>query len=261
MRTQVMARPSQRAVHTMHGAMPGWAGDHRSGSGLDQGPSIRPALSALTDPAASPPQGAVVQRGKKAKKAAKKAPSVAPVIKKAPKKPVSSTTQINLAHELLGTGDVSRAGLHKHIKKLSKKKVRESEHMLPMAVTSKAFPGAKADDEPTHSIDYTMHRAGQSGAGGGITSTGSSGTAKGWADHLLSLHKSGQTQEMYRQVALDTYHSAQATGQDLDQTMVQIQGVLNEHATKGRLDNDGVGQIMNGLMDHHYSERERLGQL
>jgi len=221
-------------------AVPNWQEDHRSSGSLMSGPAIRPMLSALTDSAIGAPSGAIVQRGKKKAQA---------------------SNNDNLARDLLGVGDTSRSGLHKEIKKQSKQKVQESEHMLPMAVTKQVFPGTKPDNEPTHSIAYEMHRGGQHGGGGGISSTGSSGTAKGWADHLVSLHKQGNDEEMFRQVAFDTYHSAKSTGQDPQQTMVQIQGVLNEHAKLGRLDNEQIGHIMNSVMDHHYSELERLGQL
>ena len=219
---------------------------HQPDTGARAQPSIRPPLSGLTTAAApitaapggwfakapsadAASGGAVVQRGK--------------------------GQHGNRTRDLFGRGDTTKYGLHKVIKKQSKRKVRESEHMLPMQVVKKLFPGAKPDNEPTHSIAFAMHRSGQSGAGGGITSTGSSSTASGWAAHLANLHTSGHPEEMYRQVALDTYHSARATNQDPEQTLVQIHGVLNEHVGLGRLSEDQAGTIMNGLMNHHLDWR------
>jgi hypothetical protein len=219
---------------------------HRPDTHAGAQPSIRPTFSALTTagapntaapggwfakaPSANAARGGVVvQRGK--------------------------GQHGNRTRDLFGRGDTTKYGLHKVIKKQSKRKVRESEHMLPMQVVKKLFPGATPDNEPTHSIAYEMHRSGQSGAGGGITSTGSSSTASAWAAHLANLHTTGHPEEMYRQVALDTYHSARATDQDPEQTLVQINGLLNEHVGLGRLSDDQAGTIMNGLVNHHLDWR------
>ena len=98
--------------------------------------------------------------------------------------------------DLFGAGiDLNQAGLHRDTKQLSQRGVRESEHMLPMQVVRQVYPGANMNDEPAHSISYTMHRAGQSGAGGGISSTGSSHTASGWAGELVNFTMPGIRQK------------------------------------------------------------------
>jgi hypothetical protein len=151
--------------------------------------------------------------------------------------------------------DFKKAGKHRHVKKQSKRKVRESEHMLPMQVTKRVFPGSKPDNEPTHSISYTMHRKGVSGAGGGITSTGSSTTAKGWANHLVALNNNQGAEAMYEAVAVDTYNSAWLNGEDLDQVLANILQILQNHQEMGRLTGIQVGNIMNRLMNRRLNQK------
>jgi len=148
--------------------------------------------------------------------------------------------------------DTSRGGRHKNTKKLSKRNVRESEHMLPMQVVKRLFPGARMDDEPAHSISYTMHRAGVSGAGGGISSTGSSHTAKGWAQHLVNQANQHGNAAMIRSVAVDTYNAALMSQQDLDQVLVQIQQVLQGHVDLGRITAAEMGDILNALFARRF---------
>jgi hypothetical protein len=96
------------------------------------------------------------------------------------------------------SGNVSK---HKHNKRNSKRNVRESEHVLASQAIRKSIVkrhhGGKGkrpihstgknynqNEEYTISIPYSVHRGGTSGAGGGISSTGSSGTSTGWAEHV-----------------------------------------------------------------------------
>ncbi len=100
------------------------------------------------------------------------------------------------------TGHVAK---HKHNKKHSKRKLKESEHVLasqaikkgihkrtssgiknkrPIHSTGKSY---NQNEEYTISIPYQVHRGGTSGAGGGISSTGGSTTAKGWGDLIGGL--------------------------------------------------------------------------
>lgn len=151
--------------------------------------------------------------------------------------------------------DFKKAGKHRVVKKQSKRKVRESEHMLPMQVVKRLFPGSRPDDEPTHSISYDMHRKGVGGAGGGITSTGSSSTAKGWANHLVNLYNQGP-EDAYRAVAVDTYNSAELNGEDMQQILANILQILQYHQQAGRLTQEQVGNIMNGLQDRYYRSQK-----
>ncbi len=155
--------------------------------------------------------------------------------------------------DLFGAGiDLNQAGLHRDTKQLSQRGVRESEHMLPMQVVRQVYPGANMNDEPAHSISYTMHRAGQSGAGGGISSTGSSHTASGWAGELVNLHNAGNSAEMFRRVAVDTYNSAELNNADLRQTLANIRQVLLGHVGLGRLTRGEADQIYDELVRRYY---------
>ena len=157
---------------------------------------------------------------------------------------------------LFGTSlNYDKGGYHKDTKKFSKRGHQESEHMLPMQVVRRVYPGSKMDDEPAHSIPYGMHRSGQRGAGGGITSTGSSNTAKGWATHLVGLNTNQGAAAMIRAVAVDTYNSAELTGQLSDQTMLQIWQVLQGHANMGRITNIEAGEIYNELMNWYLNRK------
>jgi hypothetical protein len=146
-------------------------------------------------------------------------------------------------------------GYHKDTKKFSKRRHRESEHMLPMQVVKRVYPGSKLDNEPAHSITFGMHRSGQGGAGGGITSTGSSHTAKGWAAHLVRLNEDQGAAAMIRAVAVDTYNSAELTGQLSDQIMLQIRQVLEGHVGYGRITNEEAGEIFNELMNWYLNQK------
>jgi GNAT superfamily N-acetyltransferase len=155
--------------------------------------------------------------------------------------------------DLFGAGiDLNQAGLHRDTKQLSQRGVRESEHMLPMQVVRQVYPGASMNDEPAHSISYTMHRAGQSGAGGGISSTGSSHTASGWAGELVNLHNAGNSAEMFRRVAVDTYNSAELNNADLPQTLANIRQVLLGHVALGRLTRGEADQIYDELVRRYF---------
>ncbi|HEY6352141.1 MAG TPA: hypothetical protein VI636_22320 [Candidatus Angelobacter sp.] len=100
-----------------------------------------------------------------------------------------------------------------------------------------------------------MHRKGVSGAGGGITSTGSSTTAKGWANHLVGLNNNQGAEAMYEAVAVDTYNSAWINGEDLGQTLANILQILQDHQAMGRLTGAEVGNIMTRLFNRYMSQK------
>ena len=60
----------------------------------------------------------------------------------------------------------------------------ELEHVIPGAALRQMGLGANYGNEYTVPLPKAVHRGGVSGAGGGISSTGSSSTSVGWAQHL-----------------------------------------------------------------------------
>ena len=60
----------------------------------------------------------------------------------------------------------------------------ELEHVIPGAALRQSGQGGNYRYEYTVPLDTDVHRGGVQGGGGGISSTGSSSTAKGWATHL-----------------------------------------------------------------------------
>ncbi len=148
-------------------------------------------------------------------------------------------------------------GKHKHTKKHSKRKRFESEHVLPSKALKNANKKFKYDDEITISIPYDMHRKGQSGAGGGVSSTGSSGTAKGWSQRLGAMISGGDRRGAIRATLMDELHSAHATG-NLDFGMMSafLQYLLLS-VQEGHINNQDVDQIFAAL----YGEFDRYSRM
>lgn len=146
-------------------------------------------------------------------------------------------------------------GQHKETKKYSKFGEYESEHMIPKAALEHSGIQYNYDNEPTISIPYRMHRAAMNGAGGGVTSTGSSTTAKDWGRFLGSEIKSGDWYNTIRSTAVDEYHAAKANGA-LDEGMVNsICQVVNSHATMERITVQQAGEIIQVLLNLWYSNK------
>lgn len=148
------------------------------------------------------------------------------------------------------------AGLHRDTKKASQQYVYESEHMYPCAALKLSHPGAHRDNEPAMSIAYGVHRGAQSGAGGGVSSTGSSATAKGWSAHLGRL---GQVDfaAALRLAAIDEANAHWIQGRFTREVAMQIIQTVNGHLALGRLSQDAAGQIINEIADAFYRRSGR----
>lgn len=143
------------------------------------------------------------------------------------------------------------AGPHNQTKKSSQKYVYESEHMYPCAALKLSHPGARPAQEPTMSIAYAVHRGGQSGAGGGVSSTGSSETAKAWSAHLGTL---GQTDVFasLRLAAIDQANAHIMNHAFTGEVAMQIIQTINGHLALGRLTQQEAGMIINEIADYYY---------
>ncbi len=149
---------------------------------------------------------------------------------------------------LFSPGIVSpKVGPHKETRKSSKRNVRESEHMFPASALKQSGASHNLQTEPTISIPYSVHRGGVSGAGGGISSTGSSTTAKGWSAHLGQTVAQGGWYEGIRQAAVDGINSAAVNGTLNEGTLSGYMQVVNGHAMMGRITQEEAGTINSTL--------------
>jgi hypothetical protein len=135
------------------------------------------------------------------------------------------------------------SGPHNQTKKHSKRGEFESEHMFPCAALKASGASFNYNHEPTMSIPYGVHRGGVSGSGGGVTSTGSSDTAKSWSAQLGALAKSDNWYDAIRLAAIDQANAAWMQGNLNDGTVSQIIQTVNAHAQLGRLTAEQAAEI------------------
>lgn len=147
------------------------------------------------------------------------------------------------------------AGPHKSTKKDSKQGQFESEHLFPHAALKLSGMNYSYETEPTLSIPYGVHRGAQSGAGGGVSSTGSSSTASGWSGHLGALAQNDFPAAL-RLAVIDQLNAHWMNGNLSPEVAFQIMQVVNGHAALGRLTATQAGEINNHIADYCYS---RLG--
>ena len=145
------------------------------------------------------------------------------------------------------------SGPHKTTKKSSKRGVFESEHLFPHAALKLSGMQFRYQDEPTLSIPYGVHRNGQSGVGGGVTSTGSSGTASGWSGHLGNLAQTDFPAAL-RLAAIDQMNAHRVNRNFTNEVAMQIMQVVNAHADMGRLTNQQASSLNNEIADYYYSQ-------
>ena len=100
-----------------------------------------------------------------------------------------------------------------------------------------------------------VHRGAQSGAGGGVSSTGSSSTASGWSGHLGALAQNDFPAAL-RLAVIDQLNAHWVNGNLSPEVAFQIMQVVNGHAALGRLTAIQAGEINNHIADYCYS---RLG--
>ncbi len=143
------------------------------------------------------------------------------------------------------------AGWHRETKKASQQFAFESEHMYPCAALKLSHPRANINDEPAMSISYGVHRGGQSGAGGGVSSTGSSETARSWSAHLGALGRQNFAAAL-RLAAVDEANAHWMHGQFTREVAMQIIQTINGHLALGRLSQDEAGLLVNEIADMYY---------
>ena len=153
---------------------------------------------------------------------------------------------------LLTPGTAPRAaGPHSQTQKDSQRGVFESEHMLPGAALRKSGVQHKLQAEPTYSVEYGVHRGAVSGAGGGISSTGSSATATQWSAHLgQMIATQGQGwPAAIKAAAIDAFNASLVTKALNDERISQILQVIRGHQELGRITNDEQADISTVIMN------------
>ncbi|AWT16768.1 MULTISPECIES: hypothetical protein [Stenotrophomonas] len=143
------------------------------------------------------------------------------------------------------------AGPHSSTKKSSSLGQFESEHLFPHAALKLSGIGFNYQSEPTLSIPYVVHRAGQGGAGGGVTSTGSSSVASAWSSHLGTLARSDFPAAL-RLAVIDQLNAHYVNGNLSNAVAMQIIRVVNGHAGLGRLNAEQAGEINNMIADFYF---------
>jgi hypothetical protein len=91
----------------------------------------------------------------------------------------------------------------------------EWEHAVPGAAYRRANRGGEYSSAPVLEIPTAVHRDGVSGAGGGVSSTGSSTSARIWSQGLGDEMAGGRFAESVRLGIMDNLHAAMAHGEDL----------------------------------------------
>lgn len=139
-------------------------------------------------------------------------------------------------------------GPHKCTKKHSKKQVFESEHVIAKKALDESGLPYVYDEEYTIQTPYKVHRGGQGGAGGGISSTGSSKTASEWAKHLGGLLKNDTKQAVF-QAALEQVNAY--TEQELltNASLNAIYRWIESQATVGRIHDADKTEIQKAILE------------
>ena len=110
----------------------------------------------------------------------------------------------------------------------------------------------------TYRQEYTIptpnivHRGGVSGGGGGISSTGYSDTARGWAQHLASQNPFDQVKS-----ALNDQINAHIMQNNFNEgATIQLKDwLLSQHLQSQRINRTEYEQLLNLLMNRYYDRR------
>jgi hypothetical protein len=129
----------------------------------------------------------------------------------------------------------------------------ELEHPIPGQVLRLIGEGGGYRQEYTVPIDKDVHRGGVSGAGGGISSTGSSLTSKGWAQHLAS-------QDDFARVRLaltDEINAHLMNDKFTEEVAVSLKDwLVAQKEQEGRIDQAEFEELMQVLMNRYLDSRK-----
>lgn len=139
-------------------------------------------------------------------------------------------------------------------------KPMEWEHPVPGKAYRTAGMGQSYKSAPVLQIPKKMHRSGVSGMGGGISSTGSSTSAKTWSTGMGGQLASGDWQGTIWKGVIDGLHSAAATGQDLQTAANGYWRIIRMHQQRGDIDEQTAQALLRMLMNalHNMTSRPDL---
>lgn len=127
----------------------------------------------------------------------------------------------------------------------------ELEHPIPGQALRLIGEGAGYRQEYTIPIDKQVHRGGVSGAGGGISSTGSSHTSRGWAQHLAAQNDYG----MVRDAMKDQINAHIMQGGFSEEVSIQIKDwLLAQRDQEGRIDQGEYDTLLNILLNRYHDQ-------
>jgi len=128
----------------------------------------------------------------------------------------------------------------------------ELEHPIPGQALRLTGQGGGYKQEYTIPIPVAVHRGGVSGSGGGISSTGSSSTSKGWSQYLASQDDFGQV----KSAMTDQINSQLMNNNFNEQTAVQLKDwLVSQRDQAGRITNGEYQTLLNLLMNRYYSQK------
>jgi hypothetical protein len=127
----------------------------------------------------------------------------------------------------------------------------ELEHPIPGQALRLTGQGSGYKQEYTIPIPVAVHRGGVSGSGGGISSTGSSATSKGWSKLLASQDDFGQV----KSALTDQINSQLMNNNFNEQTAVQLKDwLVSQRDQSGRISQAEYETLLNILMNRYLNQ-------
>jgi hypothetical protein len=133
---------------------------------------------------------------------------------------------------------------------------REWEHPVPGASYPKGNKDPRYKSAPVMGIPTSVHRNGEGGAGGGVSSTGRSTTAQGWSKELGKDIKDGKFAKSLQRGLIDDINAAHVNGklsQDWANAAIQI---IDKHLERKDIEVGEAGELRNFVMDAVLSRLE-----
>jgi hypothetical protein len=128
-------------------------------------------------------------------------------------------------------------------------KPTEWEHPVPGQAYRSAGLGQSYKSAPVLQIPKKMHRDGVGGSGGGISSTGSSGSAKIWSQGIGGDLAGGDWRSAIWSGVSDGMNAAFTTGQDLQKAADGYYRIIQMHVERGDIDEPTAQLLIQMLLN------------
>jgi hypothetical protein len=116
--------------------------------------------------------------------------------------------------------------------------------------------GGMYSASPVLALPKAVHRGGVHGAGGGISSTGSSASAQQWSSGLGQQLGGGDFAGALKKTVADGMNSALAQGMNLQEAASGYVRVINGYLQQGHITPQEAGDIQNFVMDSAFRMME-----